>query len=150
MKLVRGIARNIEASAVVAEDAGAHVVGFELDGHSIRVEVGPDHPPCSIEDGDDVIVAGEEKGAAIVSYAYKDLTQGCLGRQSTRQDGVHAGLSIILGGVSWWYASIANSDVALFLWTQRLVFFAFAGLMGLFAAVCLMSVFEKLQAAFLV
>lgn len=150
MKLVRGIARNVEASAVVAEGAGAHVVGFELDGHSIRVEIGPDQPPCPIKDGDDVIVAGEGQGEAIVSYAYKDLTQGCLGRRSTRQDGAHAVFSLIIGGIFLWCASIANSDGALLLWTQRIFFYAFAGLLALFAAVNLMLIFEKFQAAFLV
>src|SRR5215470_17367424 len=151
MELIRSIAQNVQTAPVMADsDDAAHVVAFELDGRSIRLDIGPDQPPCPIKDGDDVIVAGEGQGEAIVGYAYKDLTQGCLGRRSMRPDAVHAALSIIIASMSLWYACSANSDVALFLWTQRIVCFVLAGVLALFAVVNLMCIFEKFQAAFLV
>src|SRR5882672_7514284 len=146
MELIRSIARNVQAAPVVADGADAHA----LAGRSIRLDIGPDQSPCPIRDGDDVIVAGEGQGNAIIGYAYKDLTQGYLGRRSTRRDTAQVALIIILASMSLWYAASADSNVALFLWTQRIVFFALGGLLALLAAVNLMSIFHKFQAAFLV
>src|SRR5262245_5740580 len=152
MELIRSIARNVQAAPVMAAgaDAHEHIVAFELDGRSIRLDIGPDQPPCPIRDGDDVIVAGEEQGNAIIGYAYKDLTQGYLGRRSTRRDLAQAGLIIVLASMFLWYAASADSELPVFLWTQRIVFLALGGLLAFLAAANLISIFQKFQAAFLV
>src|SRR5262245_7276043 len=152
MELIRSIARNVQAAPIMAAgaDAHEHAVAFELDGRSIRLDIGPDQPPCPIRDGDDVIVAGEGQGNAIIGYAYKDLTQGYLGRRSTRRDMAQVAVIIIIASMFLWYAASADSDVPVFLWTQRIVFFALGGLLALVAAANLISVVQKFQAAFLV
>src|SRR5215470_16692617 len=151
MELIRSIAQNVQTAPVMADsDDAAHVVAFELDGRSIRLDIGPDQPPCPIRDGDDVIVAGEGEGSVIVGYAYKDLTQGYLGRRSIQRDMTQVGFVILLASMFLWYAASADSEFPVFLWTQRVVFFALGGALAWFAADNLISIVRKLQAAFLV
>jgi len=151
MELIRSIAQNVQTAPVMADsDDAAHVVAFELDGRSIRLDIGPDQPPCPIRDGDDVIVAGEGQGSVIVGYAYKDLTQGYLGRRSIQRDMTQVGFVILLASMFLWYAASADSEFPVFLWSQRIVFFALGGALAWFAADNLISIVRKLQAAFLV
>jgi hypothetical protein len=101
-----------------------------------------------VQDGDDLIVAGHLEAGTIVGYAYRNISQGYSCRASCRDDAFQGWLTLIFFVGAGWYASEANSDIPLFLWLQRVVFFALAALFAVFTAVYLIVIVEKFLAAF--
>jgi hypothetical protein len=152
MELVKGIARNVLAPSAAAGQGGAEApfVGFEIDDRTIRLDMAREQSPWPLTDGDEVIVAGQQQGGTLVGYAYKDVAQGYLGRQSSRPDLGQAALTIILAGVSLWYGATADNEIALFLWTRRIVAFALAATLVACAMAYIFNVIQKFHAAFLV
>jgi len=89
------------------------------------------------------------QGNALIGYAYKDITQGYLGRRSTRRDTAQTALIIILASMLLWYAPAPTA-------TLHCSFGPSASSFLRWEACCIVcrrqsqSIFEKFQAAFLV
>jgi len=125
-------------------------VNLEVAGRAVRLEMGAQECPWPVRDGDDIIVAGERQADALVGYAYKDVTQGYVSRASCRADAIQGSLTLLFATGALWLGSIAHSDTPFFLWTQRILLFGLALVFVLFTVVYIISIAEKLQAAFLV
>jgi hypothetical protein len=174
MELIHGIARNVRASA----DADA--LSLVIDGRDVRLqELGapaaeddpekaeessedsqvPGHQEPAhqepgnrsiVKDGDEMIVAGRTDDGVFVGQAFWNVTQGREWRASVKADGFQGALTLILSGGALWAGLLADSEVPLWLWSERIVCFALALLFVVFAIVYVAVMVEKFLARFMV
>ena len=141
MELVSGIARNVRASA------GADTLNLDLGGRDVRLE-NPEHDSRRVQDDDKLIVAGNQESGTVVGYAYRNITQGYWCRASCRDNAFQGVLTLIFSLGAGWAAFDAQSEIPLFLWTQRVVFLALALLFGVFTITLVIIIVEKFLAGF--
>jgi hypothetical protein len=101
-----------------------------------------------VQDGDELIVAGPQEAEAVVGYAYRNITQGYGCRASCQSDGFQGLLTFFFAVGASWAALGAQSEMPLFLWTQRVLYFGLALVFAVFTIVQIISIVEKLLAGF--
>jgi hypothetical protein len=143
MELISGIARNVRST-------GAETLNVDLDGRGVRLELPAGEGHSLVQDGDALIIAGHTEAETVVGYAYRDITQGYSCRSSCQNDAFQGWLTLIFALGALWGACDAQSEIALFLWLQRILFFALAALFAVFTIVYLIMIIEKFLASFLV
>jgi hypothetical protein len=141
MELIGGIARNVRSSAT-----GADALGLDLGGRDVRLEKVAEE--SLVQDGDELIVAGRQEAGVVVGYAYRNITQGYGCRASCKSDGFQSVLTLLFLVAASWAAFDAQSEIPLFLWTQRVFYFGLALLFAVFTIVHIISIVEKFLAAF--
>jgi hypothetical protein len=139
MELISGIARNVRGSST-----GADALDLDLDGRNVRLEKVARQ--SLVQDGDELIVAGPQDADAVVGYAYRNITQGYGCRASCQSDGVQGLLTLLFSVGASWAAFGAQSEIPLFLWTQRVLYFALALLFAALTIVQIISIVEKFLA----
>lgn len=141
MELISGIAGNVRGSG------GADTLNLDLGGRDVRLEK-PAHDGRSVEDGDKLIVAGNQEAGTVVGYAYRNITQGYWCRASYRDNAFQGVLTLIFSLGAGWAAFDAQSEIPLLLWTQRVAFFALALLFAVFTGTLVVIIVEKFLAGF--
>jgi hypothetical protein len=96
----------------------------------------------------ELIVAGRQDAGAVVSYCYRNITQGYGCRASCRNDGFQGVLTLLFFVGGTWAAFDAQSEIPLFLWTQRVLYLGLALLFAVFTIVHIISIVEKFLAGF--
>jgi hypothetical protein len=153
MVVIRGIARDPTIAPVVTvkgEAAPAPVGHFMLDGRSVWLEdFGPD-PLAGIHDGDEVVLAGHDRGGAFTASAVRNLTQHRAERSAITADSIWGTVSLIFGLSAIWLSVIFESQLPELIWVGRIAFGAVGVLMVLVAASYAASVGGKYRATYLV
>jgi hypothetical protein len=141
MELISGIARNVRSSTT-----GADTLDLDLGGRDVRLEKVAQK--SLVQDGDGLIVAGRRDAGAVVGYAYRNITQGYGCRASCHSDGFQGVLTLLFFVGGAWAAFDAQSEIPLFLWTQRVLYSGLALLFAVFTIVHIISIVEKFLAGF--
>lgn len=141
MELINGMARNVRSSST-----GADALDLDLGGRGVRLEKVARE--SLVQDGDELIVAGRREAAVVVGYAYRNITQGYGCRASCQSDGFVGVITLLFFVGACWAAFGAHSEIPLFLWTQRVLYFGLALLFAVFTIVQSISIVEKFLAGF--
>ncbi len=141
MELISGITRNVRSSTT-----GVDTLDLDLGGRDVRLEKVAEK--SLVQDGDELIVAGRQEAGAVVGYAYRNITQGYGCRASCKSDGFQGVLTLLFFAGGAWAAFDVQSEIALFLWTQRVLYSGLAVLFAVFTIVHIISIVEKFLAGF--
>jgi hypothetical protein len=153
MFVIRGIARDPTIPPVVTvkgESAAAPVGHFMLDGHSVWLEDFDPDPLAGIHDGDEVVLAGRNRGETFTASAVRNLTQKRAERSAITADSIGGAVSLIIGLSAIWLSVIFESQLPELIWVGRIAFGALGVLMVLAAVSYAASVDGKYRAMYLV
>lgn len=124
--------------------------GFTLEGRAAWLEDHDDDTVADIGAGDEMIVAGYDRGGQMAVLALRNLTRHTTARARATGDGFWGAGLLVLGIAIVWLSVTASEEDAVLTWLARIGFGGLGAGLLLVSAIHGVSIVHKVKAGFLV